>query len=167
MQAGRALLDDPPLTIAALARRITMSAPAVTERLHRLQESGVIAGYHLDLDPRALGLPVTAYIRVRPAPGQVGKIAEVAQRTPQVVECHRVTGEDCFLLKVHAAAVDQLETILDRFLAFGQTTTSIVQSSPVPPRALPLPTQGPAPGPRVSTNPDAGDSRAAARPRSR
>jgi Lrp/AsnC family leucine-responsive transcriptional regulator len=63
----------------------------------------------------------------------------LAQHTPQVVECHRITGEDCFLLKVHAAAVDQLESILDGFLAFGQTTTSIVQSSPVPVRSLPLP----------------------------
>ena len=134
-----ALVDDPRLGIAALARQVGMSAPAVTERVQRLREAGVITGYRLDLDPKALGLPVAAYIRVRPGPGQLGRIADLAQRTPQVVECHRITGEDCFLLKVHAAAVDQLETILDRFLAYGQTTTSIVQSSPVPPRALPLP----------------------------
>jgi Lrp/AsnC family transcriptional regulator, leucine-responsive regulatory protein len=135
----QALVDEPRLGIAALARRVGMSAPAVTERVQRLREAGVITGYRLDLDPKALGLPVAAYIRVRPGPGQLGRIADLAQRTPQVVECHRITGEDCFLLKVHAAAVDQLEAILDRFLAYGQTTTSIVQSSPVPPRALPLP----------------------------
>jgi Lrp/AsnC family transcriptional regulator, leucine-responsive regulatory protein len=135
----RALLDDPRMTIAALARRIGMSAPAVAERVQRLQESGVIAGFRLDLDPRALGLPLAAYVRVRPVAGQMAKIADLAQRTPQVVECHRITGEDCFLLKVHVAAIDQLETVLDAFLAFGQTTTSIVQSSPVSLRALPLP----------------------------
>jgi Lrp/AsnC family leucine-responsive transcriptional regulator len=139
LQILEALVDDPRLGIAALARQVGMSAPAVTERVQRLREAGVITGYRLDLDPKALGLPVAAYIRVRPGPGQLGRIADLAQRTPQVVECHRITGEDCFLLKVHAAAVDQLETILDRFLAYGQTTTSIVQSSPVPPRALPLP----------------------------
>jgi Lrp/AsnC family leucine-responsive transcriptional regulator len=86
-----------------------------------------------------LGLPVTAYVRIRPSPGQLAKVAELALRTREVIECHRITGEDCFLLKVHVAEVDQLEEVLDRFLAFGQTTTSIVQSSPVPLRALPLP----------------------------
>jgi len=135
----RELLDDPRVTIAALARRIGMSAPAVAERIQRLQETGVIAGFRLDLDARALGLPLAAYVRVRPMPGQLQKIAELAKRTPQVVECHRITGEDCFLLKVHVAAIDQIEAVLDAFLAFGQTTTSIVQSSPVPLRALPLP----------------------------
>ncbi len=159
----RALLDDPRLPVAALARCIGMSAPAVTERLQRLQEAGVIAGYRLDLDPRALGLPVAAYIRVRPGPGQLAKIAELARHTPQVVECHRITGEDCFLLKVHAAAVDQFEAILDRFLAFGQTTTSIVQSSPVPLRALPLPPEESADGSTFAV----GGTRDAARPRHR
>jgi Lrp/AsnC family leucine-responsive transcriptional regulator len=135
----RELLDDPRMTIAALARRIGMSPPAVAERVERLKETGVIAGFRLDLSPAAIGLPLAAYVRVRPGPGQLQKIAELAQRTPQVVECHRITGEDCFLLKVHVAAIDQIEIVLDAFLAFGQTTTSIVQSSPVPPRALPLP----------------------------
>jgi Lrp/AsnC family transcriptional regulator, leucine-responsive regulatory protein len=135
----RELLDDPRITIAALARRIGMSAPAVAERVQRLQETSVIAGFRLDLDPTALGLPLAAYVRVRPMPGQLQKIAELAQRTPQVVECHRITGEDCFLLKIHVGGIDQIEAVLDAFLAFGQTTTSIVQSSPVPLRALPLP----------------------------
>jgi Lrp/AsnC family leucine-responsive transcriptional regulator len=67
------------------------------------------------------------------------KIAELAAGLPEVVECHRITGEDCFLMKVHVPAVDQLETVLDRFLLYGQTTSSIVQSSPVLPRTVPLP----------------------------
>jgi Lrp/AsnC family leucine-responsive transcriptional regulator len=133
------LLDDPRLSLAELARRVGMSAPAVAERLQRLQEAGVIASYRLELDPAALGLPLAAYIRVRPGPGNIERIADLARRTPQVVECHRITGEDCFLMKVHVAAIDQLEGVLDAFLAFGQTTTSIVQSSPVPRRQLPLP----------------------------
>jgi len=135
------LIAEPRLSIAALARRIDMSPPAVAERLQRLQESGVIAGYRVDIDARAVGLPLMAYVRVRPGPGQLSKIADLARQTPQVVECHRITGEDCFLMKVHVAAIEQLETVLDSFLAYGQTTTSIVQSSPVPLRALPLPTQ--------------------------
>jgi len=135
----RELQGNPHLPMSALARRVRMSAPAVTERVRRLEDAGVIAGYRMEVDPTALGLPVTVYIRIRPAPGQLPKVADLAQRTPEVVECHRITGEDCFLLKVHVSKVDQLEEILDRFLAYGQTTSSIVQSSPVPLRPLPLP----------------------------
>jgi len=135
----RELQVNPRLPMSALARRVKMSAPAVTERVKRLEDAGVIAGYRMDVDPGALGLPMTAYVRVRPAPGQLPKVAELAERSPEVVECHRITGEDCFLLKVHVAQVAHLEEILDRFLVFGQTTTSIVQSSPVPLRGLPLP----------------------------
>jgi Lrp/AsnC family leucine-responsive transcriptional regulator len=135
----RLLRDDPRLGIAELARAIGMSPPAVRERLQRLEETGVIRGYRMEIDPRALGYTVAVIVRVRPMPGQLPKIAELAQQTPQVVECHRITGEDCFLMKLHLEDLDALEPVLDRFLAYGQTTTSIVQSSPVPPRALPLP----------------------------
>jgi Lrp/AsnC family transcriptional regulator, leucine-responsive regulatory protein len=135
----RALHADPRLPVARLARLVGMSAPAVTERVQRLRESGVIVGFRMDLDPRALGLPVAAYVRIRPTPGQLSRVAELAQKVPEVVECHRITGEDCLLLKIHVAEVQHIEAILDRFLAYGQTTTSIVQSSPVPPRGLPLP----------------------------
>lgn len=135
----RELQLEPRLPTAKLARKLGMSAPAVSERVQRLREEGVITGCRLELDPRALGLPVTAYVRIRPGPGQLSRVAELAQRTPEIVECHRITGEDCFLLKLHVAEVNAIEAILDRFLAFGQTTTSIVQSSPVPLRGLPVP----------------------------
>ncbi|HET9140356.1 Lrp/AsnC family transcriptional regulator [Actinophytocola sp.] len=132
------LHGNPRLSMSALARRVGMSAPAVTERIQRLERLGVIAGFRMDVDPAALGLPVTAIVRVRPGPGQLPKIATAARDTPQVVECHRITGEDCFLMKVHAPSIGQLEEILDRFLLFGQTTSSIVVSTPVPLRPLPL-----------------------------
>jgi Lrp/AsnC family leucine-responsive transcriptional regulator len=133
------LRADPRQTMAQLGRRIGMSPPAVTERVRRLEEAGVIRGYRLDLDPATLGLPIAAYIRVRPNPGQLGKIGELAARILEVVECHRITGEDCFILKVHIPAMDQLDRILDRLLSYGTTTTSIIQSSPVPLRPPPLP----------------------------
>ena len=133
------LRRDPRLTMAELGRRDGMSSPAVAERVRRLEEGGIIAGYRLDLNPAALGLPLAAYIRIRPGPGQLPRVAELARRIPEVVECHRITGEDCFILKVHFPAMDQLDRILDRFLAYGTTTTSIIQSSPVPLRSLPLP----------------------------
>lgn len=133
------LQRDPRIPMAELGRRIGMSAPAVTERVRRLEDIGVIRGYRLEVNPSALGLPIMVYIRVRPDPGQLPKIAELARCIPEVVECHRITGEDCFILKVHIPAMDQLDQILDRLLIYGATTTSIVQSSPVPPRSLPLP----------------------------
>ncbi|WP_063890692.1 Lrp/AsnC family transcriptional regulator [Sciscionella sediminilitoris] len=132
------LHSDPRIGMSALARRVGMSAPAVTERVQRLERAGVIDGYRMAVDPAALGLPVTAFVRVRPAAGQLAKVAALATESPQVSECHRITGEDCFLLKVHAATVELLEEVLDGFLVHGQTTTSIVVSSPVPPRPLPV-----------------------------
>ena len=134
----RLLRDDPRASISELARRVKMSAPAVRERLQRLEEAGVLA-WRIDIDPRALGFPIAAYVRVRPAPGQLPKLADLARRMPQVSECHRVTGEDCFVMKVHIEALDELDHVLDQFLAYGQTTTSLIQSTPVAPRALPLP----------------------------
>jgi Lrp/AsnC family leucine-responsive transcriptional regulator len=133
------LQRDPRLTMSELGRRIGMSSPAVTERVRRLEEAGVIRGYRLELNPTALGLPIAAYIRIRPNPGQLPRIAELAQQIPEVVECHRVTGEDCFILKVHIPAIDQLDRLLDSFLLYGSTTTTIIQSSPVPLRPPPLP----------------------------
>jgi Lrp/AsnC family transcriptional regulator, leucine-responsive regulatory protein len=135
----RLLRDDPRLATSELARRVSMSAPAVRERILRLDEAGIIRGYRLELDPAALGYPVAALVRVRPAPGQLPKLAELARSMADVVECHRVTGEDCFVLKVHLRSIDELDKVLDQLLAYGQTTTSIIQSTPVPLRSLPLP----------------------------
>jgi Lrp/AsnC family leucine-responsive transcriptional regulator len=111
--------------------------------VQRLESAGVITGYRMDIDPAALGMPVTALVRVRPGPGQLPRVERAAKDTPQVVECHRITGEDCFLLKLHAPSIADLEEVLDRFLLLGQTTTSIVVSTPVPPRPLPLVTPAP------------------------
>ena len=133
------LQQDPRLTMSELGRRVGMSSPAVTERVRRLEEAGVIRGYCLNLNPAALGLSIAAYVRIRPNPGQLPRIAELAQQIPEVVECHRVTGEDCFILKVYIPAIDQLDRLLDSFLLYGSTTTSIIQSSPVPLRPPPLP----------------------------
>lgn len=135
----RLLSADPRLSVSALARAVGLSAPAVRERLRRLGEAQVIRGYRLELDAKALGFPVAAFVRVRPMPGKLPKVVELARRLPQVSECHRVTGEDCFVLKVHFESLEGLDELLDQFLAFGQTTTSLIQSTPVAPRALPLP----------------------------
>jgi Lrp/AsnC family transcriptional regulator, leucine-responsive regulatory protein len=133
------LAGNPRMSVSELARSVAMSAPATRERIQRMEEAGVIRGYRLEIDPVALGYPITAIIRVRPMPGKLPKIAELAVAMPQVMECHRITGEDCFVLKVGLDSLDNLDVILDQFLVYGQTTTSIVQSTPVAPRHLPLP----------------------------
>jgi Lrp/AsnC family transcriptional regulator, leucine-responsive regulatory protein len=136
----RALLTelqaDARVSLAELGRRVGLSAPAVADRLRRLEGSGTIAGYRADVDPAALGYALGAIVRVRPAPRQIAKVAEAARATPEVVECHCITGEDCFFVKVHVRDVAHLEEVIDRFTPFGQTTTSIVQSSPVPGRGV-------------------------------
>jgi Lrp/AsnC family leucine-responsive transcriptional regulator len=126
------------VSMAELGRRVGLSAPAVAERVQRLERRGVITGYRADLDPRALGYPLTAFVRVKPGMRQLDKVRELAVETPEVVECHRVTGEDCFVLKVCLPSIDALGEILDRFLVYGETTTSIIQASPLARRDPPL-----------------------------
>jgi len=134
------LQADGRLSVAELGRRVNLSAPAVAERLQRLEASGVITGYHATVDPAAIGYPLAAIVRVAPATRQLERIRELARETPEVVECHRITGEDCFFVKLHLRSIDDLEPILDRFTPYGRTTTSLIHSSPVESRPLPLPT---------------------------
>jgi Lrp/AsnC family transcriptional regulator, leucine-responsive regulatory protein len=129
-----ALQTDARLSLAELGRRVGLTAPAVGERLARLEEAGVIRGYHADIDPRALGYDLSVILRIRPAARMIPKVAELAQRTPEVTECHRVTGDDCFIMRLHVRDVLHLEELIDTFVPYGQTTTSIMQSSPVPGR---------------------------------
>jgi Lrp/AsnC family transcriptional regulator, leucine-responsive regulatory protein len=132
------LQTDARVTMAELGRRINLSAPAVAERIQRLERAGVITAYRAEVDPKAIGFPIAAVVRVRPTTRQLQKIPELAREIPEVVDCHRITGEDCFFVKLHLRSMDDLEGILDRFIVLGQTTTSIIHSSPVASRALPL-----------------------------
>jgi Lrp/AsnC family leucine-responsive transcriptional regulator len=135
----RELERDARVPLAELGRRVSLSAPAVAERVRRLEQAGVIKGYRAEIDPRAVGYPMAAVVRIRPAVSrQLHKIPELARETPEVVECHRITGEDCFLLRLHLRSIEDLEEVLDRFVLLGQTTTSIIHSSPVPRRGVPL-----------------------------
>ena len=130
---------DGRLSLAELGRRVSLSPPAVAERVQRLERSGVITGYKAVIDPKAIGYPLAAVVRVRPASRQLHRIPEVAESTPEVVECYRITGEDCFFLKLYLRSIDDLEAILDRFVEYGQTTTSLIHSAPVAGRPLPVP----------------------------
>ncbi len=110
---------------------MSLSPQSVSERLKRLEDRGVLTGYMVRLDPRALGLSVAAYIRVRPMMGELPRVVKLIQDCPEVVECDRITGEDCFIAKVYVERVEDLERIIDRLIPYAQTNTAVVQSSPV------------------------------------
>ena len=122
--------------IAALARALGISPQSVSERIKRLQDLGILAGFTVVLDPARLGLGIGAYIRIRPAMGELARVAHIVADIPEVIECDRVTGEDCFFAKAFVANVADLESVIDRLIPYARTNTSIIQSSPVP-RRLP------------------------------
>jgi Lrp/AsnC family leucine-responsive transcriptional regulator len=131
------LAKDGRMSFAELGRRVSLSSPAVTERVRRLEQIGVITGYRAEIDPRALGYSITAIVRVKPAVRQLSKIAALAADIPQIEECLRITGEDCFYMKLHLGSIEELPSVLDEFLLYGETTTSIVNATPVPRRDPP------------------------------
>lgn len=130
------LQRDARTSVAELGRRVGLSSPAVTERIKRLESAGVIRGYHADIDPRKVGFTLGVAIRIRPAPRLLAEVAALARDTPEVIECHRVTGDDCYVMTAYVRDVEHLEELIDQFAAYGQTTSSIMQSSPVPRRGF-------------------------------
>lgn len=139
---GRMILTtlqrDGRIAFSELGRRVGLSAPAVAERVRRMEDAGLITGYRALVDRGRLGLPITAFMRVTCPGDKYQAVRRLALDLPEVIDCHHVTGEDCFFVKLHLRSMEDLEGILDRFVLYGQTTTSIVHSAPVPPRPLPL-----------------------------
>lgn len=134
MRILRILAEDARMSVAEIARAVGMSAPSVSERIRRLQDNGTIEGYTIRIDPAAFGLPLSAWLRIRPVPGELARVSEIIKAIPQVVSCDRVTGEDCFVARVHVRSVGDLESVIDRIIPYAMTNTAIVQSSPVAPR---------------------------------
>jgi Lrp/AsnC family leucine-responsive transcriptional regulator len=134
----RALAKDARTSTAELSRAVGLSAPSVSERVKRLEESGVIEGYSVKINAAALGLPLAAWLRIRPIPGQLQKVAEILRALPEIVECDRVTGEDCFIARAHLRSVADLEKLIDEIIPYAMTNTSIIQSSPVERRLPPI-----------------------------
>jgi Lrp/AsnC family transcriptional regulator, leucine-responsive regulatory protein len=135
----RVLSQNARTPIKDLATRIGLSAPSTTERLRRLEETGVVEGYDIRINTQAIGLPLAVHIRLRPMPGELTRVAELLSATPEIIESDRVTGDDCFVAKALVANVGDLEALIDRFLPFATTNTAIIQSSPVARRMPPLP----------------------------
>ena len=137
------LQKDGRASFAELARAVAMSPSAVAERVRRLEEAGVIAGYRATIDPERVGLTVMAFVRLRYPTGNYRPFHAMLDTTPEIVEAHHVTGEDCFVLKVLARSMRHLEEVTGRISGLGAVTTSVVYSSPLSGRAVAEPTPSP------------------------
>lgn len=127
----RELQANARLSLAELGRRVGLTAPAVAERLRRLEAAGVISGYHASLNPALLGLPLLVFIRLSTTPQSYPQIAALLEGMPEVLECHHVTGADSFIIKARAATVEHIEILIRKLSTYGTTATSVVLSSPV------------------------------------
>lgn len=130
------LQQNARLSFAELGRKVGLSTPAVAERVHRLEEGGVITGYHAALDMAKLGAPIHVLMRLTLAGGelQFGRAVAVLRELPEISRCHRITGEESFVIEAHVVSVRHLEALIDKLSALGATSTSTVLSSPVEPR---------------------------------
>jgi Lrp/AsnC family transcriptional regulator, leucine-responsive regulatory protein len=135
------LLRDGRAAYAELGRAVGLSASAVAERVRRLEESGVITGYACEVDAEKLGLPIAALVRLRYPNANYRPFHQLLDTTPEIVEAHHVTGEDCFVLTVRARSMRHLEEVTGRIGGLGGVTTSVVYSSPLPRRSV-LPALG-------------------------
>ncbi|MFC6064200.1 Lrp/AsnC family transcriptional regulator [Streptomyces ochraceiscleroticus] len=131
-----ALQQDARAGYAELARAVNMSASAVTERVRRLEEAGVIRGYAAVVDPERIGLPVLAFVRLRYPDADYKPFHDLLEKTPEILEAHHVTGDDCFVIKVAARSMRHLEEVAGRIGALGAVTTNVVYSSPLAGRPL-------------------------------
>ncbi|MFE9933162.1 Lrp/AsnC family transcriptional regulator [Streptomyces sp. NPDC005533] len=131
-----ALQRDGRASFTELARSVSMSASAVTERVRRLEETGIITGYTAVVDPEKLGKSILALVRLRYPHGNYKPFHDFLDVTSEILEAHHVTGDDCFVLKVAARSMGHLEEVTGRIGGLGPVTTSIVYSSPLPRRPL-------------------------------
>ena len=132
----RELQEDARTSFAELGRRVGLTTPAVIERVRKLEDAGIITGYRAEIDTSKVGLPITAFIRMSITGVDYSRIIEVVQGSTEVLECHRGTGGDSFIMKIAVASVEHLQEMIDRLTPYGITTTTIVLSSPVRRRTL-------------------------------
>jgi Lrp/AsnC family leucine-responsive transcriptional regulator len=145
------LQRDGRVSYTELGRRVSLTAPAVAERVRRLEEAGVIRGFHADVDAARVGFPITAFVRWTSSGPDCSHLGEVAKEIPEIVECNRVTGEASYVLKILARSVGHLETLIDGLMPYGSTITSVVLSSPVVHRPISsLAHESPDHGPRAA-----------------
>jgi Lrp/AsnC family leucine-responsive transcriptional regulator len=130
------LQEDARLSYAELGRRVGLTTPAVVERMRRMEEAGIIAGYRAEIDTKRVGFPITAFIRMNVSGDVTARITQFVRELPEILECHKGTGGDSFIMKVAVSSVEHLESLIDKLTPYGTTSTSIVLSSPVERRVI-------------------------------
>ena len=133
-----ALMQDSRSSLKTLASLSGLSSPSVAERIRKLEEREVIKGYTVEVDPKAFGYQLQAIIRIRPLPGPLQEVERQIQNIPQFTECDKVTGDDCFIARLHVRSIEQLDSLLDGLNAYAETNTSIIKKSPVKRRLPPM-----------------------------
>jgi Lrp/AsnC family transcriptional regulator, leucine-responsive regulatory protein len=131
-----ALQENARISYAELGRKINLTTPAVIERVRKLEDAEIITGYRAEIDTAKVGLPITAVIRMSISGVDFSQIVKIAEESNEVLECHRGTGGDSFIIKVAVSSVEHLQNLIDRLTPYGITTTSIVLSSPVKRRVI-------------------------------
>jgi len=132
------LQQDARMPVKALAAQVGLSSPAASERLRRLEERGVIRAFTVDAEPRTLGYPMQAIVRIRPLPGKLQQVQKLIESIPEFGECDKVTGDDCFIGRLYLRSIEHLDHILERITDMAETSSSIVKSQPVRRRLPPL-----------------------------
>ena len=130
------LENDARVSYAELARRVNLSAPAVTERVQKLEDAKVICGYKTIINPASLGLSIMAIIQMSLPSTQWTKLMEVIESIPEIVECHRATGDVDLFMKVRVNSMDAIERIIDQLVAYGEPNTSLILSTPIEERSI-------------------------------
>ena len=130
------LQEDARTSYAELGRQVGLTTPSVIERVRKLEDSKIITGYRAEIDTSRVGLPILAFVRMSITGVDYSHIIEVAESSNEVLECHRGTGEDSFIMKIAVSSVEHLQDVIDRLTPYGITTTTIVLSSPVKRRTV-------------------------------
>ena len=132
------LVEDARMSLKVLSARVGLTSPSTAERVKRLEERGVIQGYGAHVNLAALGYTLQAMVRVRPMPGMLHRVDKMIQAIPECIECDKVTGEDCFVMRLVVRSIEQLDELLDGLAEYAQSNTAIVKSSPVKRRLPPI-----------------------------
>ncbi len=125
------LQTDARMPIKTLAEHVGLSSPGASDRLRRLEDRGVIRAFTLDIDPHALGYSLQAIVRIKPLPGRLHEVQQILETIPELSECDKVTGDDCFIARLHLRSIEHLDFVLDRISDKAETSSSIVKSKPV------------------------------------
>jgi Lrp/AsnC family leucine-responsive transcriptional regulator len=141
-QIAELLQQNARLSFAEIGRRVGLSLPAVAERVHRLEEAGILIAYRALVDPTQIGLPLTVFVRLITTPDRYISLIDWMRQNPHVLEAHHLTGGESFLIKAVVASIPDLEQLIGQFSAYGSTSTSLVLSSPVQSRIFTQPNVG-------------------------